>query len=200
MAIPDYQTMMLPLLKCLRDMQEHRRRDIIEHVADELGLTEEERNELLPSGRAKVLSDRVSWAATYLKKAGLIESTRRGYYKITEEGLSALAEEPEKIDSKFLERYPGYREFVGREPVVEHHEEVHIEDKTPEELMELGYEKYKEELISEILETIKKNSPAFFEKLVVGGCWKCHAHKQGWGHRWNNQAGCAGTGQHLCSG
>lgn len=165
--IPDYQTVMLPFLECLGDLEEHSKKDVVEYVADKFRLTEEERNRPLSSGRDKILSNRVSWAATYLKKAGLIESPRRGHYKITEEGLSALAEEHEKIDSKFLERYPGYREFVGREPVVEHPGEVHIEDKTPEELMELGYQRYKEELISEILETIKNNSPAFFERLVV---------------------------------
>lgn len=90
MSIPDYQTLMLPLLKLLVDKQEHSLRETIEALAEEFGLTEPERKELLPSGQQPVFDNRVGWARTYMKKAGLLETTRRGYFRITDRGLEVL--------------------------------------------------------------------------------------------------------------
>jgi restriction system protein len=117
MAIPDYQTVMLPLLKSISDGEEHHIRDAIRVLADRFDLSEAERSELLPSGKQPTFNNRVSWAGTYMKEAGLVEKPRRGYLKITSRGLSLLAEKPEVINSKFLERYGefvAFREKSGR--------------------------------------------------------------------------------------
>ena len=96
MAIPDYQTIMLPLLKLANDGQEHFLRDAVEMLADEFGLTDEERKELLPSGQQAVFVNRVGWARTFLKQAGLLETTRRAYFRITERGRQVLSENQTK--------------------------------------------------------------------------------------------------------
>lgn len=96
MAIPDYQTMMLPLLQLARDKQEHRFRDAVEQLASQFELTDSERSELLPSGTAPVFDNRVGWARTYLKQAGLLASPKRGAFRITEEGMALLSEKLEK--------------------------------------------------------------------------------------------------------
>ena len=103
MTIPDYQTVMLPLLSLAADGEEHRLRDAIEELADHFNLTEVERKELLPSGSQATFDNRVGWARTYMKKAGLLESPRRGYFRITDQGLQALEQKPEMINVKFLE-------------------------------------------------------------------------------------------------
>ena len=110
MAIPDYQTIMLPLLRFLKDGKEHNIGEVVESLAAEFDLSSEERHQLLGSGQQTVIRNRAGWARTYLKKAGLIASTRRGYFRITERGQSALASKPERIDVKYLERFP---EFVA---------------------------------------------------------------------------------------
>lgn len=108
MAVPDYQTMMLPLLQLAADGEEHRLRDAIEELGDHFGLGDDERKELLPSGRQAKLDNRVGWARTYMKKAGLLESPQRGYFRITAAGTEALKQKPEAIDVKFLEQYQGF--------------------------------------------------------------------------------------------
>jgi restriction system protein len=100
--IPDYQSLMLPLLRILSDGTEHGSRDLIEKLAAEFKLTDEERKELLPSGNQLLFDNRVSWAITYLKKAGLIDSLRRATFAITDLGRQTLAQNPERIDTKYL--------------------------------------------------------------------------------------------------
>src|SRR5215210_8621768 len=114
MAIPDYQTVMLPLLNLAADSKEHRFRDAIEQLAVFFNLTNDERKALLPSGSQATFDNRVGWARTYMKKAGLLESPRRGYFRITDRGLQALEQKPEMIDVKFLEQYPEFLEFKTR--------------------------------------------------------------------------------------
>jgi restriction endonuclease Mrr len=111
MTIPDYQTVMLPLLKFSADEQEHSLRDAIDTLADEFKLTEAERKELLPSGQQEVFNNRVGWARTYMKKAGLLETTRRGHFRITTRGLQVLDKKPPHIDVKFLEQFDRFQEF-----------------------------------------------------------------------------------------
>ena len=108
MAIPDYQTIMLPLLKFASDNQEHRFRDAVGALDGEFRLTEEERKELLQSGLQTIFSNRVGWARLYLVKAGLLDATRHGYFKIKEQGHKALSQKPERIDKKFLMQYPDF--------------------------------------------------------------------------------------------
>src|SRR5215210_8667092 len=114
MAIPDYQTVMLPLLRLAANGEEHSLRDAIEKLADHFHLSEEERKQLLPSGAQATFDNRVGWARTYMKKAGLLESPRRGYFRITDRGLQALEQKPETINVKFLEQYPEFLEFKTR--------------------------------------------------------------------------------------
>ena len=137
--IPDFQSIMLPLLKYAGDKKEHHIRDAIEVLANEFNLSEEERKELLLSGQQAIFDNRVGWAKTYLKKAGLLESTRRGYFKITDRGLKVLDDIPKDINVKYLKQYPEFIEFI-RPPKsirdeVEDLEIKEYEKNTPEELM-----------------------------------------------------------------
>src|SRR5262245_52133584 len=110
MAIPDYQTLMLPLLRFARDCEEHTIGELEEALNDDFDLSLAERQQLLASGQQTVIRNRAGWARTYLKKAGLIESTRRGYFRITTRGQSALGSNPSRVDVKYLEQFS---EFVA---------------------------------------------------------------------------------------
>ena len=112
--IPDYQSIMLPLLEFVSDGNEHRITAIIDALGSRLGLTDEERNELLPSGKQTTFSSRVQWARTYLVQAKLLEPTRRAHLKITERGSAVLKEQPRRVDNRLLERFPEFIEFKGR--------------------------------------------------------------------------------------
>lgn len=180
MAIPDFQTLMLPLLRALSDGEEHRFRDSVEALAEEFDLTEAERAELLPSGRYPTFDSRVGWASTYMKEAGLIDRPRRGYMKITARGSSVLEENPPRIEIKFLERYEEFVAFRGRskkrdgqkpaQKIEESEDEksaVYIQSRTPEEEIEAAYQMIHDSLAEELLRQVKSCSPGFFERLVV---------------------------------
>ena len=171
MTIPDYQTILLPLLRLAADGEEHSLREAIERLADEFGLNEEERKELLPSGSQATFDNRVGWARTYMKKAGLVDSPRRGHFTITPRGLEALQENPKTINVKFLERYPEFQEFRTRSTPKAHKGggikgEVPPEQ-TPVEAIETAYETIRSGLVGELLEQVMGCSPDFFERLVV---------------------------------
>ena len=169
-TIPDYQTVMLPLLNLAADGKEHRLRAAIEDLADHFKLTDDERKELLPSG-SQATDNRVGWARTYLKKAGLLQSPRRGYFKITKQGLQALEQKPEMINVKFLEQYQGFLEFKTKSntksTTTETDTTVPTEERTPREVMEDAYVTIRSGLIDELLEQVMHGSPDFFERLVV---------------------------------
>jgi len=169
MTIPDYQTIMLPLLKFAGDKKEHSIREAIDHIADSFKLSEGERKEVLPSGRSYIIDNRVGWARTYLKKAGLLEDTRRSFFQITEKGTGVLAKSPTEINIKFLQNFPEFNEFRKRKEDGEEQEHVIQEEtsQTPQELLEYGYQKIKRDLAQELLISVKKASPRFFEQLVV---------------------------------
>lgn len=165
MAVPDFQSIMLPLLKLIGDKKEHSMRESIEKLANEFDLTDEDRKALLPSGIQKVFDNRVNWSKTYLKKAGLLENKRRGYFNITDEGLKVLEQNPPKIDINFLMQFPGYVEFRtgGKDkPVTTDDTPV-----TPEEILENSYQNLRNNIAQELLSSVKFCSPEFFEKLVV---------------------------------
>ena len=169
MGIPSYQEIMLPLLKLVGDRQEHYMRDVIEILAKQFDLTPKERQTPLPSGKQLVFDNRVGWARTYMKKAGLLESTRRGYIRITDRGIEVLKQKPTRIDVQFLSQYKEFREFkfgteTGEGIVVDFPKEI---SETPEEILAATYEELKQELASELLDQIQKTSPEFFERLVV---------------------------------
>lgn len=168
MAIPDYQSIMLPLLRFAGDNQEHSLREAIETLAEEFNLTDEEKKELLPSGQQATFDNRVGWARTYMKKAGLLETTRRGYFQINERGLNVLKDKPEKINVQFLEQFKEFIEFrkkSNNNKKESTQEELPLE--TPEESLESAYQKLREGLATELLQAVLKCSPTFFERLVV---------------------------------
>lgn len=169
MAIPDYQTIMLPLLKFAGDEKEHSTRESIEYLANEYKLSDEERNELLPSGTARLFDNRVGWASTYMRKAGLIESENRGYFNITERGKHVLSQNPQGINVKFLEQFPEFIEFRQRKKNKGEKQKVEfpVTTGTPEETLEEAYQKLQAGLASDLLQNIKECSPSFFERLVV---------------------------------
>jgi len=171
MPIPDFQTIMLPLLTFARDGAEHTLRETIDALAEEFQLTVEERNTLLPSGQQAVFDNRVGWARTYLKKAGLLESTRRGYYRITDRGQQVLRQNPQRIDITFLRRFPEFIEFQRTTQLstddIRNENEEDSKPRTPEETIETAYQKLRESLAAELLQLIKERSPSFFERLVI---------------------------------
>lgn len=171
MAIPDYQSIMLPLLKLASDKKVHSLRSAIETLAEKFELTAEEREALLPSGRQATFDNRVGWARTYLKKAGLLRSPKRGYFEITPRGLDILKQNPAKITWQYLMQFEEFVEFqspkektaVSTGPLADDKDD----GQTPEEEMEAVYQQLREELASELLDAIKGCSPTFFERLVV---------------------------------
>jgi restriction system protein len=162
---------MLPLLTLAADEKEHRFRDAIEELADHFNLTEDERKELLPSGTQATFNNRVGWARTYMKKAGLLESPKRGYFKITDKGMQALSTKPTTINVKFLEQYPEFLEFKTKSntksTTAETDTTLPTEDRTPQEVIEDAYVTIRSGLASDLLEQIMESSPTFFERLVV---------------------------------
>ena len=168
MAIPDYQSIMLPLLEYAGDQREHTRRQAVEDLANRFNLTDEELRELLPSGRQSIFENRVGWARTYMKKAGLLESPKRAVFRITDRGLKVLKQKLPLINVKFLNGFEEFRTFKtlrhnkkgdttgGKEP-----------DKNPEEALETAYQSLRNELADELLQQIKTSPPNLFEKTVV---------------------------------
>jgi len=167
MAIPGFQQIMLPLLQLLQDRQEYSLRQVIDSLTSYFKLTQEEQNELLPSGKQAIFDNRVGWARTYLKKAGLIESTRRGFFHITDRGLQVLKQKPEMIDVKFLDQFEEFREFRAiRREKAEPPDEAESEI-TPEEALANAYQNMRNELASELLQQLKASSPRQFENMVI---------------------------------
>jgi restriction system protein len=160
---------MLPLLKFAGDQREHTLRETIDQLAEEFRLTKEEKKELLPSGQQEIFTNRVAWARTYMGKAALLESTRRGYFKITDRGAKVLKQNPDRIDVRFLEQFEEFRQFRALRHTETKEEEVEVEvhERTPEEALESAYKQLRDNLANELLQQIKSCSPGLFEKIVV---------------------------------
>jgi len=170
MAIPDFQSFMLPLLKFASDGKEHSQSEASEALSHHFSITEPERREMLPSGRQTRFNNRVAWANVYLRKSGFLESTRRGRFKITDRGQEILRSNPARIDVKFLMKNGDaeFREFHRPSRPDGNHEEPSIETvRTPREIMDAGYQEMRRDLSQEIIKRIKSSSPRFFEHLVV---------------------------------
>lgn len=172
MSIPDYQTLMLPVLRLAADGNEHRFRDAIEQLANDFALTDEERAELLPSGTAPLFANRVGWARTYLKQAGLLQATRKGFFQITDRGRQLLAKNPKAIDIGVLEQFEEFRQFRSRRHVststdVETPRSVPATEETPEDALASAYKKLRDNLEADVLDQVKSASPSFFERLVI---------------------------------
>ena len=168
MAIPDYQTCMLPFLRFLEDGREHSLGETEESLAAHFKLTTAEQAELLPSGQQRIFRNRIGWARTYLKKAVLIESPRRGVFKISERGKTVLRSSPLRIDGKFLEQFSEFMEFrdISKTESIPANASTPSRT-TPEEAIEGAYQGLREQLAQELVARILACSPAFFEQLVV---------------------------------
>jgi restriction system protein len=158
---------MLPLLCHLQDGRERSNQETLEALAREFGLTEQEREELLPSGRQPVFTNRVAWANVHLKAARLIESPRRGVYKIAARGLEILKQKPERVDLRLLRTFPEYQEWRTPRPDEEEDIEKGEDALTPEEHLEYGYQKLREDLASDLVRRVREACPAFFGVTLV---------------------------------
>jgi restriction system protein len=169
MAIPDFQSIMLPVLESLADEQVHERREIIDSAANKFEITEEEMEKKYENGRHRVFGSRVSWSLQYLKQAGLIQSPDRAKYQITERGISVLKEKPQRITAKYLKKFPefaGYHQGKGKVKA-EQGQDSDTEQITPQEYIDIGYAKIMKQLAEEILANVLRCSSYFFESLVI---------------------------------
>lgn len=169
MAVPDFQSLMLPLLKIAVDGREHSLAHARDALARHFDLTDSDREERLPSGRQYRFSNRVAWAKVYLTQAGLLASNRRGHFQITARGQDVVKTPPPKIDIKYLQQYPEFQDFRNRGDSAEV-PSVPLgepEAESPEESLEAAHLKMRAGLAAELLTKIKGNSPQFFEQLVV---------------------------------
>jgi restriction system protein len=169
MAIPDYQTLMLPLLELASDQQEHSIAETVGSLAKEFKLTEQEQEELLPSGSESVFANRVRWARTFLKKAGLIEATGRGRFRISPRGLEVLKDKPRVIDNRLLSQFAEFQDFKSsaQMAIVTAEPTKTAEAHTPNELLDASYQELRQALAQEVLDHLKICSPRFFERVVV---------------------------------
>lgn len=169
MPVPDYQSIMLPLLKAVSNGKEFKFREIVELLAQSFELTEAERRERLPSGTQWLFDNRVGWANTYLKKSGLLQSEKRGFVQITELGLQVLRSKPQIINASYLRQFDSFNQFVGYTQTNKEHEaEKDIETpQTPEEELEGIWTNLNRTLAAELLQKVKQIDASQFEKLVV---------------------------------
>ena len=171
MSIPDFESLMLPVLKALSDGLETPTSEVRARVADAEGLTQDEVQKLLPSGKHPVFRNRVGWAMTHMKSAGLMESVRHGIYKLTAEGKQVLSKTPTRIDRKLLESYPAYKwprkntqspSSADTEPMPSDNGTA-----TPDEALDYAVEELRQALEVEVLDRVRKATPVFFEQVVV---------------------------------
>ncbi len=173
MAIPDYQFLMLPVLREAA-RGEVRIGAVVEALADGLSLSPEDRTALLPSGKQSVFSNRVHWAKSYLSKAGLVELTKRGHFKISPRGQEVLASNPIAIDNRFLNQFEEFREFRRRSDETDEAvsplqvvEGLSEQKETPDELMRSAHRQIETALAQDLLARVRNAPPAFFERLIV---------------------------------
>jgi restriction system protein len=178
MPVPDFQTLTLPVLQEYGDGKEHSSRVVREDVARKLGLSADDIAERLPTSPQTRLANRLGWAHSYLKQAGLLVSSRRGAYQITPRGSQVLVSPPERIDIAFLEQYPEFQEFRTRSAVTVDPalkqlltEGIPASSEgpvlTPDEQVRVGAVRFKESLAAQLLQRLKQVSPGFFERVVV---------------------------------
>ena len=167
MAIPTYDKLMLPLLKLISDRKIYDLKTCEKELAKQLKITDEELNETLKSGR-KIFYDRISWAKTYLKKAGLLEHVERGKFRITEEGIKLLQKNPKVIDNKLLLNYEGFKEFyLGSNNLKNRNDNIPTKNKTPQELIEEAYQEFRTSLVEDLLNHLYNVSFDKFEEIVL---------------------------------
>lgn len=170
MNIPDFQTLMLPVLRSAAK-DEVKISDVVEQLAVEFNLSLEERAQLLPSGRQTTFANRVHWAKSYLGKAGLVELTKRAHFRITDRGREVVTAPPERIDIKYLNQFPGFQKLRDAEDGSEDTASPNAGDNattlTPDEVMRSAHRELEVALADEMLQRIRSGTPAFFESLIV---------------------------------
>jgi restriction system protein len=173
MPIPDYQTLMRPLLALLSDGDEHVLRDLRANLAEQFTLSQEEREQMLPSGSARLFDDRVGWARYYLQRAGMLEPARRSVYRITPSGRALLTEVPDRVTAEHLSRRsPEFRAWIapgrsGSKPDDGVDTTPVNDPQTPEESMTAAYQSLRRAVEADVLARLRVSSPAFFERVVV---------------------------------
>jgi restriction system protein len=168
MTVPAFNDYLLPVLRHTADAIEHTVREVAEAMGRHFKLTDADLAEVLPSGTQLRHLNRVHWARTYLVKAGLLDVTGRGRFRITQRGQDLLATKPERIDRNTLVKYPEFRVFSPQAGAAEPSASAqHEEAETPEERLEATYQSLRSELADRLLGEVKKATPAFFERLVV---------------------------------
>ncbi len=167
MAIPDFQSIMLPLLEFASIAGEHSLTEARDQLAKHYSLTDEELSEMLPSRRAPTFYNRLAWAKTYLQRAKLLSSPRRGRFEITPRGTEVLESKPERLSISYLTKFPEFREFraIRKKPIEK--EDSNETSNTPEEQLEISYQQIRDELAEELLAKVKAGTPEAFEQLVV---------------------------------
>lgn len=166
--IPTYQELMTPVLERARE-GEVKFRDAVDEISNELKLTDEELSELLPSGKQTVIANRIGWAKTYLSKAGLLNTKKRGFFTITDRGIEAL-NSGQNIDNKYLKQFDTFNSFHGQSSeikVVDNTLTQDDEQMTPDEVLRRAYEKINDSLSTDLLTRVRAVSPIFFETLLV---------------------------------
>ena len=169
--IPDYQTLMLPVLKAAKD-QPIQNQPVVQRLTDEFGLSLEEREQLLPSGKQRTFNNRINWAKSYLKQAGLLTYPRRGYFQVTDNGHKVLSQNPDRIDTNFLMAFEAFRAFRSPRHTIEVESdiseyEVVANDATPDETLRLAHYQINLALGSDLLERVRASSPKFLENVIV---------------------------------
>lgn len=170
MAIPGFQEFMLPLLRRASDGADHRLRDLREQVADDLGLDETDRAEMLGSGNQARYANRFYWAAIHLNRAKLSESPSRGLFRITPRGRDMLARGVNRVDLRLLNEFPEFREFrqsKGEAPTAAVENVPDLVQQTPQELLDKAYAELRAAVGAELLQKLKDGTPSFFERVVV---------------------------------
>ena len=169
-TVPDYQSLMLPVLRAAA-AGERRIGAVVQGLAEELGLSEAARAALLASGRQTIFANRVHWAKTYLAKAGLVEATKRGHFRLTQRGADVLAASPERIDNRFLSRFEEFRQFSDRSAQPTDDEVVpepaDAAEQTPDEIMRAAHRRIEAALAEDLLDRVRAAPPDFFERLIV---------------------------------
>ncbi len=169
-TVPDYQSLMLPVLRAAA-AGEQRIGAVVQSLGEELGLSEAARAALLASGRQTIFANRVHWAKTYLAKAGLVEGTKRGHFRLTQRGADVLAANPESIDNRFLSRFEEFRQFSDRSAQSTDDEVVpepaNAAEQTPDEIMRGAHRRIEAALAEELLDRVRAAPPDFFERLIV---------------------------------
>lgn len=168
MPIPDFQSLMLPIMKIAQDGEEHTMREVRQRIGDELGLSDAERKQLLPSGSQPVFTNRIAWARAHLLMACLLSKTGRGSFRITRRGQEVLASNPSSINMRFLQQFPEYNAARNKEAKPEVHDDAPGADTaSPQERIATAFKELNESLTAELRAKLASVDPFRFEQVVL---------------------------------